>query len=105
MDTEKIFRERALAAVYPGNSLVQTFVAQKLISGMRKTDIANELSLVFDRSYTIQKLNLWLQGKKSTPRNLHDYMLKFVLSDVIREFTGRRPGCADEIFKRLTFNE
>ncbi len=88
---------------YDGQSLIQSYVAKKLRSGMNKTDIARELSELFGRTYKIQKLNLWLKGTTSVPRHFHDFMLYYVLPDVIKDCTGRQIPDLDAVIERLAF--
>ena len=61
-------------------NIVQTYIdVLQAEHEMGKTDIAVELSLEFDRSYDLKKLNQWLRGDTSLPRHIYTHMLSEIL--------------------------
>lgn len=60
------------------NNIVQTYISLMISEQeMTKTDVAAELSVIFERSsYDIKRMNQWLKGDVSLPRDVYEYMLQ-----------------------------
>ncbi len=63
-------------------NIVQSYIVLLMeVNHMTKTDVALELAVEFSKpkSYTLQRLNQWLRGTQTLPKDVYEHMMQEVV--------------------------